>query len=126
MNTREINRIVNLRYKIYKYNFDAAIDCNFVLHCYEYSSDEKPKIIPIELYNLNGDWDVKVIACTTKDFSKINEKATINEPNSVLCHTFVPFEFIIEETKRWITENNRWYGFWYRLFRFFKSPLKKH
>lgn len=115
MNTERVNRIINIRYKIYKYNFDAAIDCNFVLHCYEYSYDEKLKITPIELYNLNDDWDVKVIEYTMK-----------NEPNNVLCHTFVSLDFIIEETKKWIAENNRWYGFWYRLLRFFKSPLKKH
>lgn len=125
---KEINRIVNIRYKVYKYEFDAAVDCNFALHDYEYFSYEKLKNVPIELYNYTEDWDIKVIIATSNDFN--NKKGLdckeINFPNSSFSHTFVPLELIIEETKKWIAENNCWYGFWYRLFRFFKSPLKKH
>ena len=121
----EINRIVNIRIKVYKYMFDAAIDCNWTLHAYSQNIEEQQLEVPIELYNLTEDWDINVIYCAAKDIEFFDSKdntAYINFPNSICCHTFISEQFIRKEIKKWIAENNKWYGFWYRLFYLFK-PL---
>lgn len=117
----EVNRIVNLRIKVYKYIFDAAIDCNWILHAYAQDAEEQQFEVPIELYNLTKNWDINVVYCTNKDIGFYHSKR-INFPNSSLCHTFVSEQIIRKEIKKWIAQNNEWYGFWYRLFHLFK-PL---
>lgn len=118
----EVNRIVNLRIKVYKYIFDAAIDCNWALHAYSQNTKEKQFEVPIELYNLTKDWDINVVYCEAKDIELFDSKYDpryINFPNSVMCHTFVSEQFICKEIKKWIAQNNKWYGFWYKLFHLF-------
>ena len=115
MNT---NRIINLRIKVWKYLFDAAIDCNYALHAYDYFPNEQIENVPIELYNCNGDQDVKVIFNSKKELQKIDPNWTadkINELNSYICHTFVSENFIRNEIKKWIAENNKWYAIYYKL-----------
>lgn len=98
----ETNRIVNIRYVIDGMRFDAAVDINNWLHHY---LTINPTIICVELYNLDHpSWDVKVIKITNED---MNIKGDINEPNSLICHTFVDFDIIVKETKKWIKENIR-------------------
>lgn len=95
------SRIVNLRYKCKGFNFDAAIDIHGILHSY---SDENT--ITIELYNLDKDWDNKVIYLNKENFvEKYNSiNNVINEPDSTFCHSFVSFGFIYNETIKWINE----------------------
>lgn len=101
----ETHRIVNLRYKINNYQFDAAVDIHYCLHYYEEDNIEKSRKIPIELYNFDKpEWDIKVIFVTNKELG-FDENQIINYPDSELCHTFVPIDFIIRETMKWIKEN---------------------
>ena len=98
----ETHRIVNLRYKIDNYNFDAAIDISYYLHGYS-NIKEKVLTVPIEIYNLDEPgWDIKLIYCNSQH---LNDVKYVNEPDSPICHTFVSVDFIIEETKKWIEEN---------------------
>lgn len=97
-----IHRVVNLRYKIDNYNFDAAVDISHFLHYYP-NPEERISNVPIEIYNLDEpSWDIKVIYCTSQHFVDVKY---VNEPDSEICHTFVSIDFIIEETKKWIEEN---------------------
>lgn len=99
----ETHRILHLRYKVDNYHFDAAIDIHYYLHNYE-NNIEKSKNVPIEIYNrTKPEWEVKVIFATNKELGIKNE--IINQPDSSFCHTIVPFDFIIKETKKWIKEN---------------------
>lgn len=108
------HRIVNLRIKVYKYNFDAAIDCNFTLHnCYKPYTEPTDRV-DIELYNFDKDWDIKVISYADDTFPAINQH------NYSICHTVVDNKFIIDEIKKWIAENNKWYRIWYKLCHLFK------
>lgn len=109
-----MNRIVNLKIKVYKYNFDCAIDCDFILH-HRYEEDNKPTdTVEIEIWNLNEDWNAKIINYTNNTFHQINQH------NNSICHTFIDSKFIIDEIKKWITENNKWYRIWYKLCHLFK------
>lgn len=109
------HRIVNLRIKVWKYNFDAAIDCNFVLHNRYKPYTEPTNCVDIELYNLDKDWDIKVISYSKDTFPPVNER------NFDICHTFVDSKFIIDEIKKWIAQNNKWYRIWYKLCCLFKK-----
>lgn len=109
------HRIVNLRIKVYKYTFDAAIDCNFTLHhCYRPLTEPVDKV-EIELWNFNTDWKAKVITFRSDKYHLINDH------NSSICHTRVDYDFIINEIKKWIAENNKWYRIWYKLCHLFKK-----
>lgn len=87
------HHIVNLRYIVDNYHFDAAIDYTGILGM---TSENE---ISIELYNLDVDWDVKRI-CQTKENFKNNKglKGNINTDSN----SFVDFDFIVEKTKEWI------------------------
>lgn len=101
----ETHRVVNLRYKVNGYQFDAAVDIHYHLHCYSETAKEKLRKIPIELYNIDRPgWDIKLIFATNKELDfKVNE--IINQRDSEFCHTIVPIDFIIKETRKWIKEN---------------------
>ena len=92
-------RVVNLRYTVYGLRFDAAIDCNWILHAYgEYPGDMN-KRIPIELYCFDHkDWDIKVI------FQEYQN----DQPSSglLIAYSICNFDGILEETKKWIEENS--------------------
>ena len=90
----ENKRIVNIRYTCCGLKFDAAVDCDFALHCYWFSPDEKEAITPIELYCLDRtEWDIKMIY-----------QDNTNQQNSVYNHTFVDWENIMLETRSWVEE----------------------
>lgn len=50
----------NFRYEVNGMHFDAAIDWEFELHAYT-REQKDPDILPIELYNLDKDWDVTMM-----------------------------------------------------------------
>lgn len=88
------DRIVNIRYKCCGLNFDAAVDCDFTLHCYGFSPDEMEAFTPIELYCLDRtEWDIKMIY-----------QDNTNQQNSVYNHTFVDWDNIMKETRKWVKE----------------------
>lgn len=90
----EEKRVVNIRYTCCGLLFDAAIDCDFALHYYGFSPDEKEAITPIELYCLDRtDWDIKMIY-----------QDNTNQHNDVYNHTFVDWENIMLETRSWVEE----------------------
>jgi len=56
------NRIVNCRFVCCGLHFDAAIDCDWELHCYEESEEEKSITTPIELYCFDKpEWDIRMM-----------------------------------------------------------------
>ena len=90
------SRIVNIQYKVKGLRFDAAVDCDWRLHAY---SAEK-NVTPIELYCLDRpEWDIRMM------FHK-----ECNDQQGVFCdglvlHSFVDFQEILKETRKWIKEN---------------------
>lgn len=85
-------KITNLRFNIEGYHIDAAIDNDWVLHCYTQDEFFKKHHTAIELYNFDEpDWDVKVI------YQKCDDKDSI--------HTIVDVDALIQEIKAWIKEN---------------------
>ena len=87
-------RIVNIKYRCCGYNFDAAVDCDWDLHCYDETSDE---ITPIELYNLDEDWDIRMIYQSAKNDQYKNGEYLIN-------HTNVDWDILLKETRKWVRE----------------------
>ena len=87
-------RIVNIKYRCCGYNFDAAVDCDWVLHCYDETSDE---ITPIELYNLDEGWDIRMIYQGAKNDQYKNGEYLIN-------HTNVDWDNLLKETRKWVRE----------------------
>ena len=90
-------RVVNVNFKCCGLNFDAAIDCNWTLHDYDIDKDECEKVVPIELYCFDEDWDVKVV------FYKEND-LYINSQNRSFNHTKIDWDFVIKETRKWVRE----------------------
>ena len=90
--------IVNLRYIVDNYHFDAAI-------LYTGLPDVNENSILIELYNLdNNNWVVKRIYQTKENLK--NNKG-INGSINNESNSFVDLDFIIEETKKWIKKNDK-------------------
>lgn len=85
--------LVNIRYTVDNLRFDAAVDINWELHAYadsNYEEENWKTTTAIEIYCLdNKDWDIKMI---------------YQEQHNSESHTFVDFENLIEETKKWIKE----------------------
>lgn len=52
-----ITGVMNYRFEINGMHFDAAIDFGCLLHPY---TEETMKMLPVELYNLDLDWDIKM------------------------------------------------------------------
>ena len=86
-------RIVNIKYRCCGYNFDAAVDCDWELHCYD---EKRNDVTPIELFNLDEDWDIRMIYQ-----SKRNDQL---ERPYALNHTEVDWDNLIKETRRWVRE----------------------
>ena len=85
-------RIVHINYEVDGYHFDAAVDCNWFIHCY--SADEVGEHrVAIELYcYTEPDWDIRMV---------------IQDCHNSEHQTFVDWANIIEETKKWIAENTK-------------------
>lgn len=90
-----MTRIVNIRYRCCGLNFDAAIDCNWFLHCYELFGDmDRNNVTPIELYCIdNPDWDIHMIYQNNRD-----------EQNRAYAHTVVDWDNLLKETRKWVRE----------------------
>ena len=92
-------RVINVRYTVDGLHFDAAIDCNWQLHCYGESPDVMNKRVPIELYCFSHqEWGIRMLY---RDLHN-DQPTRLNE--EYLQHTEVEWEGIIEETRKWIEE----------------------
>lgn len=86
-------RIVNIKYRCCGYNFDAAVDCDWELHCYD---EKRNNVTPIELFNLDEDWDIRMVYQ-----SKRNDQL---ERPYALNHTEVDWDNLLKETRKWVRE----------------------
>lgn len=84
-------RIVNIKYRCCGYNFDAAVDCDWELHCYNETSND---VTPIELYNLDEDWDIRMVYQRTGN----------DQTRCAINHTVVDWDNLIKETRKWVRE----------------------
>lgn len=88
-----MSRIVNIKYRCCGYNFDAAVDCDWELHCYDEKSN---KVTPIELYNLDEDWDIRMIYQDERNDQSVRPRAINN--------TVVDWNNLLKETRKWVRE----------------------
>ena len=88
-----MSRIVNIQYQCCGYNFDAAVDCDWFLHCYD---EKRNDVTPIELYNLDEDWDIRMVYQKNKNDQNKSEYA--------INHTCVDWDNLLKETRRWVRE----------------------
>ena len=86
-------RIVNIGYRCCGYNFDAAVDCDWELHCYDEKRDD---VTPIELYNLDEDWDIRMIYQDGRNDQSVRPRA--------INHTEVDWDNLLKETRKWVRE----------------------
>lgn len=86
-------RIVNIKYRCCGYNFDAAVDCDWELHCYD---EKRNNVTPIELFNLDEDWDIRMVYQP-----KRNDQL---ERPYALNHTEVDWDNLLKETRKWVRE----------------------
>lgn len=90
-----MSRVVNTRYRCCGYNFDAAVDCDWELHCYE-EEEKRNNVTPIELFNLDEDWDICMIYQ-----KKRNDQY---KSSDVINHTVVDWDNLLKETRKWVRE----------------------
>ena len=88
-----MSRIVNIGYRCCGYNFDAAVDCDWELHCYD---EKRNDVTPIELYNLDEDWDIRMVYQKNQNDQNKSEYA--------INHTMVDIDNIVRETRKWVRE----------------------
>lgn len=88
-----MRRIVNIKYRCCGYNFDAAVDCDWELHCYD---EIRNDVTPIELYNLDKDWDIRMVYQKNR-----NDQ---NKSEYIINHTAVDWDNLIKETRKWVRE----------------------
>ena len=88
-----MSRIVNIQYRCCGYKFDAAVDCDWELHCY---NEKRNDVTPIELYNLDEDWDIRMIYQ-----KKRNDQ---NKSEYAINHTAVDWDNLLKETRKWVRE----------------------
>lgn len=84
-----ITGVVNYRFGINGMRFDAAIDFEYQLHPY---TEEAKKMLPVELYNLDLDWDIKM-SYFDNSFRKIENQgfllALIKEDAEEWCKDWI-------------------------------------
>lgn len=88
-----MSRIVNIKYRCCGYNFDAAVDCNWKLHCYD---EKRNDVTPIELYNLDEDWDIRMVYQEKRNDQSVRPRA--------INHTVVDWDNLLKETRKWVRE----------------------
>ena len=88
-----MSRIVNIQYQCCGYHFDAAIDCDWELHCYDKKRND---VTPIELYNLDEDWDICMVYQKNQ-----NDQ---NKLEYAINHTCVDWNNLLKETRKWVRE----------------------
>jgi hypothetical protein len=90
-------RIVNLRFKVCGLHFDAAIDCDWELHCYK---EIEHNVTPIELYCFDKpEWDIRMVYQEKRNDQR-KEQHAIN-------HTEVDWDNLLKETRKWVREMKR-------------------
>lgn len=90
------NRVVNIKFAVDGFKFDAAIDCEWSLHDYDWI-EKSDKIVPVELYCYNHpEWDIYMLY-----LSGHNDQSSVN---GFLIHTIVDINDIIEGARKWIEE----------------------
>lgn len=78
----------NVQFEVNEMHFDAAIDYCHEMHAY--SPNEIPEgCIPVELYNLDYDWDIKMI------YPKANADGDVNEQDIL----YGIYEWIADDAK---------------------------
>lgn len=91
-------RVVNCRFMCCGLHFDAAIDCDWGLHLYKETPDEKKNVTPIELYCFdNPDWDIRMMY----------HKECNNQQDSnygLTYSTCVDIDVIKKEARKWVRE----------------------
>lgn len=91
------SRVVNIRYKVKGLLFDAAVDCDWALHCY--NKEGAKNVTPIELYCLDRpEWDIRMMYHTECN----DQQGTFSD--GLILHSIVDFGEILKETRRWIKE----------------------
>lgn len=87
-------RIVNIRYRCCGYNFDAAVDCDYQLHCYAHEYDDK---VVVELYCFDHpEWDVYWFFYDGQNDQR-KDRFAIN-------HSVVDMGVIKSETRKWVKQ----------------------
>ena len=90
-------RIVNCRFICCGLHFDAAIDCDWELHYYNQTEEEKRGTTPIELYCFDKpEWDICMI------YQK-NENGQ-NKSVYAINRTIVDWDNLMKETRKWVRE----------------------
>ena len=90
------NRVVNLRFMVCGLHFDAAIDCDWTLHCYP---EREKDVTPIELYCFDHkEWDIRMM------YHKERNDQQDTYIDGLVLHSSVDFQEILKETRKWIKE----------------------
>ena len=96
-----MSRIVNIGYRCCGYNFDAAVDCDWELHCYD---EKRNDVTPIELYCFDKpEWDIRMMFHKEPQGRRTNDQQK-DEHFGGIYNTCANFDEILEETKAWIKE----------------------
>lgn len=89
-------RVVNLRFMVCGLHFDAAIDCDWTLHCYP---EREKDVTPIELYCFDHkEWDIRMM------YHKERNDQQDTYSDGLVLHSSVDFQEILKETRKWIKE----------------------
>ena len=89
-------RVVNLRFMVCGLHFDAAIDCDWTLHCY---AERERDVTPIELYCFDHkEWDIRMM------YHKERNDQQDTYSDGLVLHSSVDFQEILKETRKWIKE----------------------
>ena len=77
-------------------HFDAAIDCDWTLHCYP---EREKDVTPIELYCFDHkEWDIRMM------YHKERNDQQDTYSDGLALHSSVDFQEILKETRKWIKE----------------------
>lgn len=95
-------RIVNCRFVCCGLHFDAAIDCDWDMHCYDQTGDERRDTTPIELYCFDKpEWDIRMMY----------HKERNDQQNDVayggIFNTCADMDEIKAEARKWVREMKR-------------------
>lgn len=100
-----ISRIINMRFKCCGFRFDAAIDCDWQLHCYEQDAETRKNFTPIELYNFDmPDWDIRMIYYHEDGCRITNSQQVGVRDQRGIVNTLCSMEFIRKEAQKWCRE----------------------
>ena len=93
------NRVVNLRFMVCGLHFDAAIDCDWTLHCYP---EREKDVTPIELYCFDHtEWDIRMM------FHKERNESQRDIAYGGIFKTCADMDEIKAEARKWVREMKR-------------------